>query len=93
MDAVKVTPLLKAETTRHGQPIDYPGGKAELNGLPFEIAPGARTGWHLNPRVSFAEVIDALHEGHNDGSSPIRIAVFPASAVGDILAVRDKTTE
>ena len=57
-DTLKVTSLLKTETTWHGEPIRYPDGQAEVSGFLFEIAPGARTGWHLHPRASFAYMLE-----------------------------------
>ncbi|BFM40817.1 cupin domain-containing protein [Synechocystis sp. LKSZ1] len=51
--SVKVTPVLKTETSWDGQPIVYPPGQAEITGLIVEIAPGAETGWHLHPVPSF----------------------------------------
>jgi quercetin dioxygenase-like cupin family protein len=54
---VEVTPLLKAQTTWNGRPIEYPKGQAEVSSFVFEIAPGAETGWHLHPISSFAYML------------------------------------
>ncbi|MBV1775954.1 cupin domain-containing protein [Burkholderiaceae bacterium DAT-1] len=54
--AVRVTPLLKASSTWHGEAIQYPQGQAEVTALQIEIAPGGETGWHLHPVPSFAFV-------------------------------------
>jgi len=56
--AVKVTTLLKTETSWDGQPIVYPQGKAEITALQLEIAPGAETGWHLHPVPSFGMILE-----------------------------------
>jgi len=55
---VKVSTVLKTETSWDGKPIVYPSGKSEVSGLIVEIAPGAQTGWHLHPVPSFAFVLE-----------------------------------
>ena len=55
---VKVSTVLKTETSWDGKPIVYPTGKPEVSGLVVEIAPGAQTGWHSHPVPSFAFVLE-----------------------------------
>jgi quercetin dioxygenase-like cupin family protein len=55
---VKVSTVLKTETTWDGKPIEYPSGKAEITGIVVEIAPGGETGWHLHPVSSFGMVLE-----------------------------------
>lgn len=62
--AVKVTPLLKSDSSWNGVPITYPEGKAEITGMLVEIAVGAETGWHLHPVASFGMVIEGELEVH-----------------------------
>lgn len=52
-ESVKVTTVLKTQTSWDGKDIVYPQGKAEITGLIVEIAPGAETGWHMHPVPSF----------------------------------------
>ncbi len=56
--SVKVTPLLKTQTSWDGAPIEYPKGKAEITGMIVEIAPGGETGWHLHPVPSFGMLLE-----------------------------------
>lgn len=56
--AVKVTPMLKTQTSWDGQPLQYPAGQAEVTGMLIEIAPGGETGWHLHPVPSFGMVLE-----------------------------------
>lgn len=56
--AVKVTPVLKTQTSWDGQPLQYPAGDAEVTGMLIEIAPGGETGWHLHPVPSFGMVLE-----------------------------------
>lgn len=56
--AVKVSTVLKAQSSWDGQPIEYPAGKAEITGMLIEIAPGGETGWHLHPVSSFGYVLE-----------------------------------
>jgi quercetin dioxygenase-like cupin family protein len=56
--AVKVTPLLKTQTSWDGKAIEYPKGTAEITGMTVEIAPGGETGWHLHPVPSFGVVLE-----------------------------------
>ena len=55
---VKVTPLLKTETTWSGIPIVYPAGPAEVTAIIVEIAPGGDTGWHEHPVPSLAYILE-----------------------------------
>ena len=55
---VKVSTVLKTETSWDGKPIVYPSGKPEVSGLIVEIAPGGQTGWHLHPVPSFAFILE-----------------------------------
>lgn len=56
--SVKVTPLLKTQTSWDGTAIEYPKGKAEITGMIVEIAPGGETGWHLHPVPSFGMLLE-----------------------------------
>lgn len=56
--AVKVTTVLKTQTSWDGQPLQYPAGQAEVTGMLIEIAPGGETGWHLHPVPSFGMVLE-----------------------------------
>ena len=56
--AVKVSTVLRAETSWDGKPIEYPSGKAEITGMVIEIAPGGETGWHLHYVPSFAVILE-----------------------------------
>ncbi|MEY4589094.1 MAG: hypothetical protein RL497_1170 [Pseudomonadota bacterium] len=56
--AIKVTPLLKTQTSWDGKAIEYPKGKAEITGMTVEIAVGGETGWHLHPVPSFGVVLE-----------------------------------
>ncbi len=62
--AIKVTPLLKTQTSWNGTPISYPEGKAEITGMMIEIAPGAETGWHLHEVPSFGTVLEGELDVH-----------------------------
>jgi len=55
---VKVSTVLKTETSWDDKPIVYPSGKPEVSGLVVELAPGAQTGWHSHPVPSFAFVLE-----------------------------------
>jgi quercetin dioxygenase-like cupin family protein len=55
---VKVSTVLKTETSWDGKPIEYPSGEAEITGMVIEIAPGGETGWHLHPVPSFGMVLE-----------------------------------
>lgn len=63
-DAIKVTTILKTQTTWDGTPIVYPEGQAEVTGMLVEIAVGAQTGWHLHPVPSFAVIVQGELEVH-----------------------------
>lgn len=56
--SVKVTPLLKTQTTWDGTPLRYPTGQAEVTAFMVEMAPGAETGWHGHPVPSFGLVLE-----------------------------------
>ncbi len=56
--SVKVSTVLKTETSWDGKPIEYPSGKAEITGMIIEIAPGGETGWHLHPVPSFGVILE-----------------------------------
>lgn len=56
--SVKVSTILKTQTSWDSKPIEYPSGKAEITGMVIEIAPGSETGWHLHPVPSFAMVLE-----------------------------------
>ena len=56
-NAVKVSTVLKTQTSWDGQPLQYPAGDAEVTGMLIEIAPGGETGWHLHPVPSFGMVV------------------------------------
>lgn len=69
--AVKVTPMLKTQTSWDGHPLQYPAGQAEVTGMLIEIAPGGETGWHLHPVPSFGMVVEgelevALKDGRRN---------------------------
>lgn len=57
-NAVKVTPLLKSQTSWDGKPLQYPKGTAQITGLTVEIAPGGETGWHVHPVPSFGVLLE-----------------------------------
>jgi len=66
---VKVTTVLKTQTSWDGKPIQYPTGNAEVTGMLIEIAPGGETGWHLHSVPSFAMVLEGdLEVTLKDGS-------------------------
>jgi quercetin dioxygenase-like cupin family protein len=56
--SIKVSTVLKTESSWDGKPIEYPSGKAEITGMVIEIAPGGETGWHLHPVSSFGMVLE-----------------------------------
>ena len=60
--SVKVSTILKAESSWDGKPIEYPVGKAEVTGMVIEIAPGGETGWHLHPVPSFGMMLEGKLE-------------------------------
>lgn len=60
--AVKVSTVLKTQTSWDGQPLQYPAGQAEVTGMLIEIAPGGETGWHLHPVPSFGMVLEGVLE-------------------------------
>ena len=61
---IKVTPVLKTQTSWDGKDIVYPQGKAEVTGMIVEIAPGAETGWHIHPVPSFGMILEGELEVH-----------------------------
>ena len=62
--SVKVSTVLKTETSWDGKPIEYPPGNAQVTGMLIEIAPGGETGWHLHPVPSFGMVLEGELEVH-----------------------------
>ena len=56
--SVKVTTVLKTDTSWDGKPLEYPSGKAEITGMVIEIAPGGETGWHKHPVPSFGMILE-----------------------------------
>ena len=56
--SIKISTVLKVESSWDGKPIVYPQGKAEITGMVIEIAPGGETGWHLHPVPSFGMVLE-----------------------------------
>ncbi|HEY6529897.1 MAG TPA: cupin domain-containing protein [Cellvibrionaceae bacterium] len=55
---VKVTPLLKTQTSWDGKALEYPKGTAQITGMIVEIAPGGETGWHLHAVPSFGMLLE-----------------------------------
>lgn len=56
---IRVTPLLKTQTTSAGQPIVYPNvAKPEVTAVLVEIPPGANTGWHQHPYPCYAFILE-----------------------------------
>ncbi len=55
---IKVTTMLKTQTSWDGNPIVYPTGNPEVTGMTIEIAPGKETGWHLHPANSFGVLLE-----------------------------------
>lgn len=61
--AVKVTPLLKTETTTSGDAIQYPHiDDPEVQTLLVEIPPGGETGWHIHPFPAYAYILSGQIE-------------------------------
>ena len=60
--AVTITELIRTRTSRDGNAIAYPQGKAEVTGMLVESAPAGETGWHVHPVPSFAYVLDGTLE-------------------------------
>lgn len=56
--SVKVSTVLKTESSWDGKALEYPAGKAEITGMVIEIAPGGETGWHLHPVPSFGMILE-----------------------------------
>lgn len=77
---LKVTPVLKATTSWDGTPINYPAGPAEITGLIIEIPPGAQTGWHEHPVVSFGIVLEGELEVRLQNGNTIRLRAGEALA-------------
>ena len=61
-DDIKVTPLLRTQTSWDGKPIVYPKGPAQVTAMTIEIAPGKETGWHSHPVPSFGFVLEGTLE-------------------------------
>jgi len=81
---VKVTTVLKTQTSWDGKPIQYPTGKAEVTGMIIEVAPGAETGWHLHTVPSFAVVVEGVLEVTLKGGSVKRIN--PGEAIAEVVS-------
>ncbi|AFY75154.1 hypothetical protein Syn7502_03288 [Synechococcus sp. PCC 7502] len=55
---IKVTQLLKTQTTSIGQPINFATiNKPEVTAVKVEIPPGKETGWHKHPHPGYAYII------------------------------------
>lgn len=80
LDQVKVTPLLKTQTSWDGTPLQYPQGQAEITGMLVELAPGAATGWHSHPVPSFGMVLEGEIEVTLDNGKTRRIKAGEAVA-------------
>jgi quercetin dioxygenase-like cupin family protein len=77
---IKVTKLLQSPSSWNGAPMAYPGGQAEVTAMLIEIAPGAETGWHLHPVVSFGYILEGeLEVSLKDGTTK-RLAAGQALA-------------
>ena len=81
--AVKVSTILKADSSWDGKALAYPAGKAEVTGMLIEIAPGAETGWHQHSVPSFAAVLEGeLEVRLKDGSLK---RVGPGQALAEVV--------
>lgn len=80
---VKVSTLLKTETSWDGKPLVYPTGKAEVTGLIMELAPGAETGWHSHAVPSFDLLLDGeLEIQLKDGATK---RMLPGEALAEVV--------
>ncbi len=51
---VKATELLRTEKSWDGKPLpEYPRGTPELVVVRYEVAPGAKLGWHHHPSINY----------------------------------------
>ena len=61
--SVKVNKLLVTETTNIGQKIHYPhDGPAQIQSLLVELAPGAETGTHKHPIITYGYMLSGTIE-------------------------------
>ncbi len=81
--AVKVTTILKTDTSWDGKPIEYPSGKAEITGMVVEIAPGGETGWHLHPVPSFGMILEGELEVHLKNGEVKHLK--PGDAIAEVI--------
>lgn len=81
--SVKVSTVLKAETSWDGKPIEYPSGKAEVTGMVIEIVPGGETGWHLHPVPSFGMVLEGELEVQLKNGAVRRLK--PGEALAEVV--------
>jgi quercetin dioxygenase-like cupin family protein len=67
---VKVTPVMKGDTTIGGQRIEYPKTeKAEMASVIIEIQPGRESGRHMHPVPTYVHVLEGtLTVEFEDGS-------------------------
>jgi quercetin dioxygenase-like cupin family protein len=80
---VKVSTLLKTESSWDGKPIEYPSGKAEVTGMVVEIAPGGETGWHSHPVPSFGFVLEGELEVQLRSGAVKRVK--PGEALAEVV--------
>ncbi|HEX5764361.1 MAG TPA: cupin domain-containing protein [Woeseiaceae bacterium] len=80
---VKVSTLLKTESSWNGKPIEYPSGKAEVTGMVVEIAPGGETGWHSHPVPSFGFVLEGELEVRLRSGAVKRVK--PGEALAEVV--------
>lgn len=81
--SVKVSTVLKAETSWDGKQIQYPSGKAEVTGMVIEIVPGGETGWHLHPVPSFGMVLEGELEVQLKNGAVRRLK--PGEALAEVV--------
>ena len=77
---IKVTPVLKTQTSWDNKPIHYPKGPAEVTGMVVEIAPGGETGWHKHPVPSFGMVLEGELEVTFENGDVRRLSAGQAAA-------------
>lgn len=88
--AVKVTPMLKTQTSWDGQPLQYPAGQAEVTGMVVEgelevaLKDGRRN--RLKAGDALAEVVNTAHNGRNVGTVPVKLVVFYAGSKNQPLS-------
>jgi quercetin dioxygenase-like cupin family protein len=67
---VKVTPVLKTQSSWDGKRLAYPAGEAEVTVVEVELAPGGETGWHMHPVPSVGMLLEGQIEvNFRDGES------------------------